>query len=83
MLCVGRGGIGERRTPGPYPDLMEDRIGLDTVWAIGSCAFMADLFFLSIWPARSYFDLRRLGYVREIIVPGCPCADSYDTGVSS
>ena len=45
MLCVGRGGIGERRTPGPYPDLMEDRIGLDTVWAIGSCAFMADLFF--------------------------------------
>ena len=46
MLCVGRGGIGERRTPGPYPDLMEDRIGLDTVWAIGSCAFMADLFFL-------------------------------------
>jgi hypothetical protein len=82
VLCVGRGGIGERRTPGPYPDLMEDRIGLDTVWAIGSCAFMV-IFFFSIWPARSYFDLRRLGYVREIIVPGCPCADSYDTGVSS
>ena len=42
-------------TPGPHPDLVEDRIGLDdrVLCFHGSS-------FLSIWPARSY----RLGYQR-------------------